>query len=481
MKGFHRPRIGSSNEKEKATIKHVEDVYVTRTSTDSLESGSVEQPAGAFGEGEVNYQTLSWRSATVILIKLQIGVGVLSLPSAFQTLGLVPGLIILLSFAVFATWADYYQGIFKLKHPTVYSLQDAGRLMFGRVGSEVFGTAYWLFLVMIAGSALLTLSTALNAISLHGACTALFVGVSALATLPLASVRKLENIRWLGWVGLVSIVAALMTLTIAVPVGGRPSLAPSEGPFNIEIVLFGKPTFAQGMNAISTLWWAWCGGGSMLPVFAEMRDPREFKKSVFCAQVFVTAIYVVIATVVYVFAGQYVASPAFGTAGVLIKRIAYGISIPGLLFTSVLNTHLPAKYIFMRVLRDSRHLTTATPTHWIVWLSCTIGCLVFSYIIASAIPVFDGLVGLIGALLGAFLALNAQAMMYLYDHRDFFRNKDKRTALAWFGVVFNIFLVLIASFIMVAGTYGSALAIRDGLASGDSTSPFGCADNSGSV
>lgn len=102
----------------------------------------------------------------------------------------------------------------------------------------------------------------------------------------------------------------------------------------------------------------------------------------------------------------------------------------------------------------------------------------------SAIPVFNGLVGLIGALLGAFLALNAQvsffppilsrsssalaspctdnpalqAIMYLYENRDFWKNKEKRTALAWFGVIFNIVLVLIASFIMVAGTYGSVYA-----------------------
>ncbi|GAA5832495.1 hypothetical protein JCM11251_001346 [Rhodosporidiobolus azoricus] len=484
MKGFYRSRTGSSNEKEKATVKDV-DVYLTRPSTDSLESASnVDQPAGAFGnggEGEVNYQTLSWRSASVMLIKSQIGVGVLSLPSAFETLGLVPGIIILVSFAVFATWADIYQARYKIKHPTVYSLQDAGKLMFGRIGSEVFGTAYWLFLAMVAGSALLTLSTSLNAVSEHGTCTAVFVAVSAIATYPIASVRKLENIRALGWIGLVSIMAALLTLTIAVPVGGRPALAPQEGPFDVEIVLFGQPTFAQGMNAVGTLWWAWCGGASFLPVYSEMRDIRDYKKAVAVSQSFVTTTYCLIATVVYCFAGQYVASPALGTAGVLIKKITYGIAIPGLLFTSVLNTHLSAKYLFFRFLRGSRHLTTPTKVHWGVWLGCTFGCLLFSYIVASAIPVFDGLVGLIGALLGAFLALNAQAMMFLHDHRDFWKVKEKRTPLLWFGMIANILLVLVASFIMVAGTYGSVLAIRDGLANGGGTSPFGCQDNSGSV
>ena len=31
---------------------------------------------------------------------------------------------------------------------------------------------------------------------------------------------------------------------------------------------------------------------------------------------------------VYYYSGQYVASPALGSAGVLLKRVAYGVSIP---------------------------------------------------------------------------------------------------------------------------------------------------------
>lgn len=43
-------------------------------------------------------------------------------------------------------------------------------------------------------------------------------------------------------------------------------------------------------------------------------------------------------------AGQYVASPALGTAGVLIKRIAYGLSLPGLVSVAVIYCHLSCAY-----------------------------------------------------------------------------------------------------------------------------------------
>lgn len=75
------------------------------------------------------------------MLKLQIGLSVLSLPGIFDTLGMVPGCILLLVVSAIATWTSYMVGAFKLKHPEVYSIDDAGGLMFGRIGREFFATA----------------------------------------------------------------------------------------------------------------------------------------------------------------------------------------------------------------------------------------------------------------------------------------------------------------------------------------------------
>jgi amino acid permease len=76
------------------------------------------------------------------MMKTQIGLGVLSIPSAFDTLGLIPGLICMLAIAVITTWSDYMIGVFKLNHREVYSIADAGGLMFGRTGRLFFGGAF---------------------------------------------------------------------------------------------------------------------------------------------------------------------------------------------------------------------------------------------------------------------------------------------------------------------------------------------------
>ena len=57
----------------------------------------------------------------------------------------------------------------------------------------------------------------------------------------------------------------------------------------------------------------------------------------------------IIACTVYHFVGQYIASPALGSAGLLIKKICYGLAIPGLVIGAVLFAHVAAKYGESRV------------------------------------------------------------------------------------------------------------------------------------
>lgn len=76
------------------------------------------------------------------MMKTQIGLGVMSIPTVFDTLGIIPGVICLVVIAIVTTWSGYIVGVFKRRHPEVYGIDDAGGLMFGRAGREFFGTAF---------------------------------------------------------------------------------------------------------------------------------------------------------------------------------------------------------------------------------------------------------------------------------------------------------------------------------------------------
>lgn len=76
------------------------------------------------------------------MMKTQIGLGVLSFPAVLDTLGMIPGVVSLLAVAGITTWSDYMVGVFKVNHRHVYGVDDAGQLMFGRIGKEVLAVAF---------------------------------------------------------------------------------------------------------------------------------------------------------------------------------------------------------------------------------------------------------------------------------------------------------------------------------------------------
>lgn len=126
-------------------------------------------------------------------------------------------------------------------------------------------------MIFCNASGIIAVSTALNAISLHAACTAVFVAVAAVIAFLGSSIRTLGRITILGWIGVVSILSGselavtrwlsltlVMIVTIAVGLQDRPSDAPQTGPWDKNLLLFAKPTFAQGMSTVAGLVFATC-------------------------------------------------------------------------------------------------------------------------------------------------------------------------------------------------------------------------------
>ncbi|GAB1210301.1 hypothetical protein APSETT445_009092 [Aspergillus pseudonomiae] len=205
---------------------------------------------GEITEEGPNYRNVGFLGTVVLMMKTQIGLGVLSIPTAFDVLGMVPGVIVLIAIAVITTWSDYMVGSFKLRHREVYGIDDAGALMFGTPGRVVLAAAFCLYWIFVAGSGILGISIGLNAVSTHGACTAIFVAVAAILGFACSSIRTLGKITWLAWIGLPCILVAILIVTIAVGVQDRPPTAPlTDEPWVSDFKIIGHPTFAQGITA----------------------------------------------------------------------------------------------------------------------------------------------------------------------------------------------------------------------------------------
>ncbi|KAH8728865.1 transmembrane amino acid transporter protein-domain-containing protein [Phaeosphaeriaceae sp. PMI808] len=431
---------------------------------------------GEITEDGPNYRALGWKGTTVLMLKTQIGLGVLSIPQAFHTLGLIPGVICLLIIAIMTTWSSYIVGVFKLRHPDVYGIDDMGRKLFGRVGYEFFGIAFALCWILVGGSGMLGIATALNALSSHGTCTAIFVAVAAIVGFGSGSIQTLGRISWLAWVGVVSILSAILVLTISVGVQDRPADAPkAPSLWKSDYALFAYSPPAEVFSALSTIVFAYAGTPAFFHIVSEMREPRLFTRALLVCQGSMTAVYISIGVVVYYFCGSYVASPALGSAGPTMKKVCYGLALPGLIVSTTLFIHFAAKYFFMRFLRGSTDLARNTLTHWITWISCTAGCSLVSYIVASAIPGFGGLVSLVGALFGTLMSLQPMGCMWLYDNW-----RKTKTGSWYFWAGWSIFMITAGSFLTISGTYGSILGIINSYKASGGSAAWSCADNSNS-
>ncbi|KAF4962167.1 hypothetical protein FSARC_9741 [Fusarium sarcochroum] len=391
---------------------------------------------GEISEDGPNYRNVGWVGTSALMIKAQIGLGVLSIPHSFDVLGIVPGVITLSIVAAITTWSDYIIGVFKLRHPEVYGIDDVGAMLFGRLGREILAAGFVLYYTFTAGSMMLGISIGLNAVSMHGTCTAVFVAVAAI----------------------VGGSFAIVMVTIAVGIQDRPATAPKDVPFQSDFKVVGNPSFAEAVTAISTFVFAYAGTPAFFSFAAEMREPKHYGRALAVCQVIVTIAYVAIGCVVYYFCGSYVASPALGSAGPLIKKISYGIAIPGIVATAMLTIHLPGKYLFIRFLRGTKHLTANTFTHWVTWLSCVFGVTIAAYIIASAIP--------------------PMGCMWFYDNWS--PEKRKRDLRWTLMVIWSGFVVVSGTFLMIAGTYGSIVSIMESYKKDGGSKAWACADNSNS-
>ncbi|KAF2027783.1 hypothetical protein EK21DRAFT_102251 [Setomelanomma holmii] len=443
--------------------KHQDTIEPALSSTDSINVGKVnpENDGEIFkkGEGIEDFRTVSWVHTSVIFLKLIFATGVLTIPSAMYTLGAFPGAINVLGWQFLNT-----------------CIADMGLLVGGKVVKEITGILFLVAFVIVAASGMVGVSTALNALSNHSLCTNYFSIIAAIMIALCASIRKFEKLSWVTWAGFASVFIAVFVVVVGVTTRDRPAAAPQSGPYEFGYHVIGHPTFAAGITAASTIFCSGAGTSAFLPVMSEMRHPKEYSKAVSWCMGIVTAAYLSFSLVVYKWCGMWVASPSLGSAGPTVKKIAYGIGLIGLCVSGALYVHVSAKYIFVRILRNSRHLQSNSAVHWGTWLGCVASISVVSFLIASGVPIFNYLLSLAGSVAFAPLALGLPGWLWIYDHADYWKGTLWQKTLYMLHVV----LILISIFLTIGGTYGVIVQILDAYRNGLIDSAFSCADNSNS-
>ncbi|KAI4210886.1 MAG: hypothetical protein LQ351_006290 [Letrouitia transgressa] len=423
-------------------------------------------PFGDESNAHVKYRTMEWwwvspfpwcpfsptakliylfRQAGMIMIAETISLGILSLPSVLATVGMVPGLILILGLGVLAGYTGFVIGQFKLAHPHVHNMADAGEVMMGPWGRELFGLAQMLFLVFAMASHILTFSIMMNTVTSHGTCSIVFgfAGflVSLLCTLP----RTLLKVSHLAIASFVSIIAAVMVTMIGVAVSPSPSV----------VVATRVVPFSSAFLAVLNVMFAYSGHVAFFSFISEMKVPRSFPKALFLLIGADTTMYLIVAAVTYHYAGQNVVSPALGSAPGVLPKVTYGVAIPTIVIAGVINAHVAVKYVYVRLFRGTDRMAQRSWSSFGIWALIVLVLWALAWIIAEAIPVFNDLLGLVSSLFASWFTYGLSGVFWLFLNYGQYRRSWRKIVLT----AVNVFVVVVGAVACGAGLYASGRSI----------------------
>jgi hypothetical protein len=242
-----------------------------------------------------------------------------------------------------------------------------------------------------------------------------------------------------------------------------------ERPGYGEMHLTRKVNFMTGFTAVTNIVFAYCGHPAFFGFIAEMKNPKDFPKSLCMLQGFEIILYTVASAVIYRYAGDNVASPALGSAGPVVRKVAYGVAIPTIVIAGVVLGHVAIKNVYVRLLRGSELIHKRSMRSIGVWIGLAVVFWVIAWVIAEAIPVFSNLLGLVSALFVSWFTFGLPGVFWLYISWGEYFSSPKQIFLTFCNVCLFIFGVMICGL----GLWVSGVAIHNDSSHGS----FTCANN----
>ncbi|KAJ5823637.1 hypothetical protein N7447_005977 [Penicillium robsamsonii] len=417
------------------------------------------EPFGNEETAEIKYRTMKWWHCGMLMIAENVSVGILSLPSAVATLGMVPAAIMILFISALSWYTGYVIGQFKLRHPEVHSMGDAGEILMGPFGRELLGIGQLLLLIFLMASNILMFNILMNVLTDHGTCTLVFGVVGLIICFLGALPRTMDKVYWMSVISFLSVFVATVLTMITVGVD-------TKGHIKNEATR--EVSFRDGFLAVTNIIFAYLAHVAYFGFISETEDPRTFNKSLAMLQIVDTVLYLVSALLIYHYVGPDVQSPAILSMNPLMSKIAWGLSIPTTILSGVVLGHVACKYIYVRMFRGSNKMHSRSFLSIGSWVAICLAVWVVAWIVAESIPVFNDLLSLISAVFGSWFSFGLPAIFWFYMNKGRYFQNWKKSVLT----ITNALVLAIAFAICGLGLWVSGVAIHE-----DSSSKSWSCDN----
>lgn len=433
---------------------------------DTRTTSSVAQEDGA----EIDLTPLSWWKAGTILFAETVSLGILSLPSVIASVGIAPGIALIVVMAILSGYSGLIFGEFCMQYPEVESFGGVGDVVGRAVGGPALGLAFgeflgWgqtIFQIFVMGSHLLTWTIAMNTLTNSSQCTVMWAGVGLVVFWLFNLPRNLNIASYLSVASSLSIFSAVIVTVVDV------AIEKPIGSTSLDVA--NQLGFTGAFLSVTNIAIAFCSHSCFFNVISELNIKTDWPKALIMLQSLDTALYIVAAVVIYVYVGPDVPSPALSAAGsMVVRKVIWGIALPTIVIAGVIYGHVATRYIFGRILGKTRHMHKRTLIGDAGWVCVGLSIWILAFVISESIPVFNSLLSLICALFVSWFSYGVPGIMWLFLYRGQYYKNWKMTV----GLVSNIILVIVGFLLCVLGLWSTI----DSLASNSTHTPWSCASN----
>ncbi|KAJ5378924.1 hypothetical protein N7509_012043 [Penicillium cosmopolitanum] len=492
LDGDHSPDLSDKEQERKLKDYDAESGHGRRHShhhVTALDLSSTTESVGRQiemeAENTIKYRTCSWQKTAALLFSEYICLAIMSFPWSYSILGLVPGLILTVVIAGIVLYTSLIVWRFCLRHPEIRDVCDIGQYLFWDSKIAWWGTAVMFLLnnTFIQGLHCVVGANYLNTMSDHAVCTVVFSLIVAIASFFCSLPRTFGTLAHIATVSALFTFISVILATIFVGIEGHPTNYPEAGEPLVSALPPKGTTFVQGMNAFLNISYTFIGQITLPSFIAEMKEPRDFWKSVTAVTIAEVIVFSLVGSIVYVYTGsqtEYMKAPAFGSiSNEVYKKVSFSFMIPTIIFLGVLYASVSARFIFFRLFEGTRHKSSNTVVGWASWAAILAALWIAAWIVAEVIPFFSDLLSIMSSLFDSFFGFIFWGVAYIRmrsaDHGPrFFMERGIR---GWCGFIFNVLLICIGLFFLGPGTYSSVMAVVASYQSGDVGGVFTCASN----
>ncbi|KAJ5774754.1 Amino acid transporter transmembrane [Penicillium paradoxum] len=454
--------------------------YVLGTEVDESDScDAINALVAADHQHEIKLRTMSWQKTACLLAGEQVCLAIMAQSWSLSVLGWVPGIITMVLSGLLFWFTSITMHKYIMKHPHIMDICDFGYHIFGQSKAAYCFSAFMMLAnnILLIGFHVLTGAKVLNTLSDHTLCTAVFSIIAMIMGIVMSAPRTLQHLSLMSMFSSACMgIAIILFLVFAgiedAPLYGYHGDYPTAGPVRTYAFPLPGTTWIACLNAVLNITFLWVPQ-ILFPTFiSEMEKPQDFPKALAVLAILSAILFIVPSTIGFHLLGQYATAPAFGSLGVVAyKKASFGFVIVPTLVIGVIYANVSGKFIYTRILGNSRHAHSHTFVGWGVWGLLMVGIWVLGFVFAEIIPSMGDFLSLVGAAFDSFFGFIYFAVAYWQLHRGSLFNGLSRTTMT----LLHAFVFIAGLFLLGPGLYVAVEAIIADYA-GSTTPAFTCAN-----